>query len=316
MQRHGIPTAGFEVFSDARAAAEFAASPPWGFPVVVKADGLAAGKGVVICTNVDEAHRAIEEAMVGGAFGAAGNTVVIEQFLTGDEVTIMALCDGERAMPLVPSQDHKQAYDGDRGPNTGGMGAFAPAYEVADRALVEQVTRDVLQRTVDGLAEEDRRFKGLLYAGLMLTPEGPSVLEFNCRFGDPEAQAVIPLIEGDFAELLAGIADGSAPETIPYSDRHSACVILAAEGYPGKYRHGDEIGGLEAAEEMDDVMIFHSGTTAENGAFVTSGGRVLGVTALGDSREQALDLAYEAVGKISFDGMHYRADIGRRGDKR
>jgi phosphoribosylamine--glycine ligase len=316
MQRHDIPTAGFEIFHDRKRAVDFAQAPPWGFPIVVKADGLAAGKGVVICEDGEAARAAIDASMVGGAFGAAGNTVVIEEFIRGDEVTIMAFSDGERAIPLLPSQDHKQAFDGDLGPNTGGMGAFAPAYEVADAALVEKVTREVLQPTIDALAEEDRRFSGLLYAGLMLTDDGPSVLEFNCRFGDPEAQVVIPLIDQDFGELLAGLAEGTSPDEIRWSDKHAACVILTADGYPGKYRHGDLISGLDSVADDSGVMVFHSGTAEEKGQFFTSGGRVLGVTALGDSREAALDAAYAAVGGIGFEGVHYRKDIGRRGDSK
>lgn len=313
MGRHGIPTASFEVFKETQPALDFAASPSWGFPVVVKADGLAAGKGVVICSNAEEATEAVRAAMVEGAYGAAGRTVVIEQFLTGTEVTIMALSDGERVLPLVPSQDHKQVGEGDTGPNTGGMGAYAPAYRVADPALVARITDEVLEPTVRGLAAEDRPFRGVLYAGLMLTPDGPSVLEFNCRFGDPEAQVVIPLLDEDFAELLLNVAEGSLPDRpLRWADRHAACVVLAAEGYPGKYRHGDTITGLDRVAEMEQVMVFHSGTSREEERVVTSGGRVLCVTALGADLDGALENAYGAIDSISFEGMHYRRDIGRR----
>ena len=312
MQRHGIPTAGFQVFHDPQKALSFAQHPDWDFPIVVKADGLAAGKGVLICETAAEAEAAVRGMMTEGTFGAAGSTVVVEEFLTGTEVTIMALSSGDAVLPLVPSQDHKQAFDGDRGPNTGGMGAYAPAYRVADPDLVARVSAEVLEPTVRGLAEEDRRFAGVLYAGLMLTDAGPRVLEYNCRFGDPEAQAVIPLIEGDFGELLATIAEGTSPGPIQWSERHCACVVVASEGYPGKYRRGDAIVGLNAAEARDDVIVFHSGTGLERDELITTGGRVLGVSALGDTLDAALDLAYRAVGDIRFPGMHYRRDIGRR----
>ena len=224
----------------------------------------------------------------------------------------MALTDGERLVVLPPSQDHKQAYDGDKGPNTGGMGAFAPADDVVDAEMLEQITESILRPTIEGMNAEDRRFQGVLYAGLMLTDAGPSVLEFNCRFGDPEAEVVLPLIDGDFGELLAAIADGCVPDTIAISDRHAATVMLAADGYPGKYRQGDPIEGLAAAAALDDVVVFHAGTGEDDEQIVTTGGRVLGVTGTGDSREAALAAAYGAVDAISFPGMHYRRDIGRR----
>ncbi len=312
MERHDIPTAAFRVFHDLTPAVEFARGPDWGFPTVVKADGLAAGKGVIMCDTADEAEQAVRLCMEDGAFGAAGSTVVIEQCLSGAEATVMALTDGERLIVLPPSQDHKQAYEGDQGPNTGGMGAFAPADDVLDADLLEQITERVLRPTIDGMAAEDRRFQGVLYAGLMLTDDGPSVLEFNCRFGDPEAEVVLPLIESDIGELLAAIADGTAPDAVTISDRHAAIVVLAAEGYPAKYRHGDTIEGLAAAAALDDVVVFHAGTGQDGDRIVTTGGRVLGVSGTGDDREAALAAAYRAVGEISFDGMHYRRDIGHR----
>jgi phosphoribosylamine--glycine ligase len=312
MERHSIPTPAFRVFHDLTPAVEFARAPEWGFPTVVKADGLAAGKGVIMCGNSAEAEQAVRLCMEDGAFGAAGSTVVIEQCVDGAEATVMALTDGERLVVLPPSQDHKQAYDGDEGPNTGGMGAFAPAEEVVDAAMLEQITERVLRPAIDGMAAEDRHFQGVLYAGLMLTDDGPSVLEFNCRFGDPEAEVVLPLIEGDVGELLAAIAAGSVPDTVTISDRHAAIVVLAAEGYPAKHRRGDPIEGLEAAAALDDVVVFHSGTAEDDDRIVTTGGRVLGVTGTGHNREAALAAAYQAVDEISFPGMHYRRDIGRR----
>ncbi len=314
MERHDIPTPAFRVFGDLSPAVEFARAPEWGFPTVVKADGLAAGKGVIMCDDADEAEQAVRLCMEDRAFGAAGSTVVIEQCVRGAEATVMALTDGKRLVVLPPSQDHKQAYDGDKGPNTGGMGAFSPANEVVDAQMLEQITRRILQPTIDGMAAEDRLFQGVLYAGLMLTDAGPSVLEFNCRFGDPEAEVVLPLIEGDVGELLAAIADGSVPDAVTISDRHSAVVVLAADGYPGKYRHGDPIQGLDAAADLDDVVVVHAGTGKDHDRVVTTGGRVLGVTGTGDSREAALAVAYAAVDKISFPGMHYRRDIGRRNE--
>ena len=315
MERHDIPTAAFRVFHDLTPAIEFARAPEWGFPTVVKADGLAAGKGVIMCDNSDEAEQAVRLCMEDGAFGAAGSTVVIEQCLSGPEATVMALTDGERLVVLPPSQDHKQAFDGDEGPNTGGMGAFAPAADVVTDEMLEAITERVLRPAIEGMAAEDRRFQGVLYAGLMLTESGPSVLEFNCRFGDPEAEVVLPLIEGDIGELLASIADGRVPDAVTISDRHAAIVVLAAEGYPAKYRHGDPIEGLAAAAALDDVVVFHAGTGTDGDRVVTTGGRVLGVSGTGDSREAALARAYEAVNKISFPGMHYRSDIGRRGQE-
>jgi len=312
MERHDIPTAAFRVFQDLTQAVAFARAPEWGFPTVVKADGLAAGKGVIMCDNSNETEQAVRLCMESGAFGAAGSTVVIEQCLQGAEATVMALTDGERLVVLPPSQDHKQAYDGDKGPNTGGMGAFAPADDVVDTEMLELITERILRPTIDGMVAEDRRFQGVLYAGLMLTEAGPSVLEFNCRFGDPEAEVVLPLIEGDVGELLAAVAEGSVPDSVTISDDHAAIVVLAADGYPGKYRHGDPIEGLAAAAARDDVVVFHAGTGEDDGRVVTVGGRVLGVTGTGGDRGAALAAAYGAVDEISFPGMHYRRDIGRR----
>ncbi len=315
MQRHGIPTGSFEAFTEVGAALDMVHDSPWGYPLVIKADGLAAGKGVVICPDAEAAVAAINAAMVDNRFGAAGDTVVVEQFIRGTEVTIMALSDGERVLPLLPSQDHKQALDGDEGPNTGGMGAYAPAHSVIDAKFVQRVTEQILEPTIQGLAAEDRRFAGVLYAGLMLTEDGPVVLEYNCRFGDPEAQAIIPLLDEDFGELLAGIAEGAAPtRPLRWLDKHCACVILAAEGYPGKYRRGHTITGLEPLRDRDDVIVFHAGTGNEHGSLVTTGGRVLGVTGTGSSLDGALATAYDAIAQIEFPGMHFRRDIGRRAE--
>ncbi len=313
MRRHGIPTARFEVFSDAAAARSWVEASELGFPVVVKADGLAAGKGVVVCEDLPQAAAAIDAAMVQGAFGKAGSTVVIEEFLRGVEVSVMALSDGTRVVPLLPSQDHKQALDGDRGPNTGGMGAYAPADMLLDDAALQQVCDTILRPTIAGLAAEERVFVGLLYAGLMLTDAGPRVLEFNCRFGDPETQAVLPLLDQDVGELLAAVADGGlADEPLRWRDAAAACVILAAAGYPGKYRHGDTIHGLDQLDDREDILVFHAGTAREGDRIVTSGGRVLGITGIGANLEQAIARAYAGVAEVRFEGMHFRRDIGRR----
>lgn len=316
MSRHDIPSPPFETFDDLDAALSLAGDCPWGYPVVVKADGLAAGKGVVICEDAESARAAVRASMEESAFGRAGDRLVIEAFARGVEATCMAICDGESALPLLVSQDHKPAFDGDEGPNTGGMGAYAPASRVLDDATAERVLREILQPTVDGLAAEDRAFEGVLYAGLMLTDDGPQVLEFNCRFGDPEAQVVLPLLDEDVGERFEAIAHGDGVgAALRWSGRHAACVVLAAPGYPGKSTTGLVISGLDEAQQMEDVVVFHAATARENDGLVTSGGRVLGVTGLGDSLDAALARAYAAVDTIHFEGMHFRSDIGRRGGK-
>ncbi len=315
MGRHGIPTSAFKIFDELNPALNFVADSPWGYPLVVKADGLAAGKGVVICNDPDEADAAVRAAMLEQVFGNAGKRLVVEAFIRGVEATCMAICDGEKAVPLVVSQDHKAVYDGDKGPNTGGMGAYAPATHVLDEAGTEWILKEVLQPTVDGMAAEGRAFQGVLYAGLMLTDQGTQVLEFNCRFGDPETQVVIPLLNEDLALRLNGIANGDGGGgPIQWSGRHAACVVLAAPGYPGKSPLRLPIHGLE--ETMDDVLVFHAATAREGDQLVTNGGRVLSITGLGDSLDTALSNAYGAIEKISFEGMHYRSDIGRRGENK
>ena len=313
MQRHGIPTAAFEVFETAENALAFVDAPSWEYPLVVKADGLAAGKGVVICEEPEQARRAVTQAMVHGAFGSAGRRVVVEKCLRGVEITLMALCDGDVALPLVPSQDHKAVYDDDRGPNTGGMGAFAPADSVIDGPTATLVNERILQCVLRGLEQEDRRFRGLLYVGLMLTEDGPSVLEFNCRFGDPETQVVLPLLDEDLAIRLAAVAaDESLGEPLRWSGDSCACITMAAPGYPGTYPKGAVIEGLDRIENKDNVLVFHAGTRREGNQIVSAGGRVLGICGLGDDLPGALESAYSAVEQVHFEGMHYRRDIGRR----
>lgn len=310
MARHGIPTAAYRVFDAPAPARDYIRS--LGGPVVVKADGLAAGKGVVVARGPEEALRAVDEAMVSGAFGAAGRRIVVEEFLEGEEVSVLALTDGERVIPLASAQDHKRALDGDRGPNTGGMGAYSPA-PVYTPELARRVEAEILLPTVRALAAEGRPYRGVLYAGLMVTAAGPKVLEFNCRFGDPETQAILPRLESDLLEVLEAAAAGDlGGVTLRWRPGAAVCVVMASGGYPGRYEKGHPISGLDEAEALEDVIVFHAGTAARDGEVVTAGGRVLGVTALGPSTAAAVSRAYEAVGRIRFAGAHYRRDIARR----
>lgn len=305
-----------------------------GGPLVVKADGLFAGKGVVIAETTGQALEAAREMLEGESFGAAGRRVVIEEFLTGAELSIICLADGRDVLTLAPAQDHKRAYDGDRGPNTGGMGAYSPVpRSICPPELVTQVERRVLRPVVEALAEGGREFRGALYAGLMLTGSGPKVLEFNARFGDPEAQVILPRLQGPFAEALLAAAEGRLDEmrgTVSWDERSAVCVVMASPGYPGSYPKGIELGGLEQAEavaaaetragprpapgpdaETGKVIVFHAGTARDPaGRLVTAGGRVLGVTAVAGGLKKAAALAYRAVEKIQFPGAHYRRDIG------
>lgn len=310
MAKCGIPTARFEVFDDPKGARDYIRKA--GTPLVVKADGLAAGKGSIVCRTLEEAYGAVERIMEKKEFGDAGNMVVVEEMLVGEEASILAVTDGKAIKPLLPSQDHKPVYDGDRGPNTGGMGAYAPAPVVTEevaRAVMERVLRPAIQ----GMAEEGTEYRGVLYAGLMITGEGPKVLEFNCRFGDPESQAVLPLMEGDLVEVLEATIEGRLEEVeVRNSQGAAVCVVLASGGYPGKYEKGKVIEGLDELKNMEDVLVFHAGTARRDGRLVTDGGRVLGVTALGPDIPKAIERAYEAVAKVHFDGMHYRRDIGRK----
>jgi phosphoribosylamine--glycine ligase len=288
-----------------------------GFPVVIKADGLAAGKGVVVASDAGEANAAIDDALSRGRFGRSGERVLIEEHLAGEEASILAFTDGERIAPLAASQDHKRVGDGDTGPNTGGMGAYAPAPVVTPR-LLEFVMAEVLEPAVRGLLmRHDTIYRGVLYAGLMITKEGPKVLEFNCRFGDPEAQVTLPLLDGDIVEIMMSVVHGELdPATVRERDGAAACVVMASAGYPGPYEKGTDIQGLEQASEMEDVVVFHAGTAERDGATVTSGGRVVGVTGVGDDLSGALERAYAGVRAVHFDGAHYRRDIGYRAIRR
>ena len=313
MARHGIPTARYRVSDSAADARRVIASGEFGFPVVLKADGLAAGKGVVVAATAAEAEDAIRAAMEDAQFGAAGARLVIEECLEGPEVSFFALCDGTRAIPIASAQDHKRIFDGDKGPNTGGMGAFSPS-PLLDAALQADVMRDVVDPVLRGMRAEGTEYRGFLYCGLMLTCHGPKVIEYNVRFGDPEAQAVMPLVGGALLPLLAASADGDlAGHIVTMRDAVSVGVVLAAEGYPGPVKIGARITGLDEASRLDEVTVFHAGTAADaSGHIVTAGGRVLTVVATGTGYQAAIDRAYEAVALISFDGMQYRRDIGAK----
>jgi phosphoribosylamine--glycine ligase len=309
MARHGIPTARFATFRDAVEARRHCAR--LGAPLVVKADGLAAGKGALVCRTPEEADAAIRQCLEDRVFGAAGETVVVEEFLQGEEVSVFALVDGARALPLGAAQDHKAVGDGDRGPNTGGMGAYSPV-PLLDAGAERAILSSIVTPVVKALAAEGATYRGVLYAGLMMTPGGPRVVEFNCRFGDPECQVLLTRLEDDLLPLLAAAARGHGmPESVRWRPAASVCVNLASEGYPGPYRTGRPIRGLDAIDDPE-VHVFHAGTAERDGALVTSGGRVLSVTATGPDLEAAIARAYAAVGRIRFEGMHHRTDIGRR----
>ena len=309
MERAGVPTAAYASFTDEAAALAYVRDQ--GAPLVVKADGLAAGKGVVVATELSQAEDAVR-ACFDGAFGKAGATVVIEEMMTGPECSLLAFTDGETVRPMCTSQDHKRALEGDRGPNTGGMGAYAPVPIVTDEEHAAMV--DALEKTVAQLHAEGIDYRGCLYGGFMLTPAGPKVLEFNARFGDPETQVVIPRLENDLVEVMLAVAEGRLSEVeLRWSDRWAVTVVLTSAGYPGSYEKGKVITGVEDAEAMDDATVYHAGTAlTDAGELVTSGGRVLDVTALGDTFEAARDRAYAACEKIQFEGKTLRHDIGLR----
>lgn len=306
MRRHGIPTADYAVFTDSDAAIAFARQAD--YPLVVKADGLAAGKGVLICAAPAEAEAAIRSAIDERAFGAAGERIVIERFLDGDELSVIALVDGERITVLPPARDSKRLKDGDRGPNTGGMGCYSPVDGLSPD-LLAVVRETILEPVVAGMRAEGRPYRGALYAGLMLTASGPSVLEFNCRLGDPETQVVLPLLEGDFARVLLDCAQGRLePESIETSAEAAVCVVLAAEGYPESPRRGDPIRGIADAVNAG-ALVFHAGTALRDGQLVTDGGRVVSVVATGVNVAEARESAYAAADQVSFRGMQMRRDI-------
>ena len=313
MARYGIPTARYRACASAAEARAILASGELGMPLVIKADGLAAGKGVVVAPDAAAAEAAIAGAMEDRQFGAAGDRVVLEECLEGPEVSVFALCDGRRAVMVGSAQDHKRIYDGDQGPNTGGMGAFAPS-PLIDRPLADRIMNEIIEPVIEGMRRDGHEYRGFLYAGLMLTCNGPKVIEFNVRFGDPEAQVVLPMIQGELAPILMAAAEGALPDRpIALSQEKYVGVVLASRGYPQSSQSGVIINGLEQAAALENVVVFHAGTAPDpDGSIVTAGGRVLTVVGSGPSFEAAVARAYAGVTAIDFDGMQYRTDIGQK----
>ncbi|MFC1560978.1 phosphoribosylamine--glycine ligase [Candidatus Latescibacterota bacterium] len=310
MRKYNIPTAQFDDFDDYNDAVSYARSldsKMW-----IKTNGLASGKGAVFASDPDEAEKILRKMMIKNIYGESGHSVVIEENLEGEEASIFALCDGSTYKLLVSSQDHKRVYDGDTGPNTGGMGAYAPAPLVTPQ-LLNSIEKEIIQPTIDGMASENIPYKGLLYTGIIVTENGPKTLEFNCRFGDPETQAVVPLLEGDLAEIMMACIKGNLSKTYLRSSNSSAlCLVIASGGYPGSYKKGVKISGIEEADSIDGVKVFHAGTKFDGEDIVTAGGRVFGVTGWGADFSQARKRAYEAAGKIHFTNSFYRNDIGNK----
>jgi len=312
MKKYDIPTAAYETFSDSDKAARYLKSNSVSFPVVIKADGLALGKGVIIAADRAQALDAVVSIMMEKKFGTSGSSVVIEEFLTGPEVSVLAFTDGKTVSPMVSSMDHKRAFDNNEGPNTGGMGVIAPNPHYTDE-IAAVCEKTIFLPTIEAMEKEGCPFKGCLYFGLMLTPQGPAVIEYNCRFGDPEAQAVLPLLETDLLEIMEAVTDGRLSSiNISWKKDHSACVVLASGGYPAAYSTGFAISGLdENGGVKDGSTIYHAGTEYRDGSFFTAGGRVLGVTAAAPSLNSAIESAYKTAAAVNFDGIHYRKDIGK-----
>jgi phosphoribosylamine---glycine ligase len=312
MERHRVPTARYRVCDSADAALAFVAAGEFGYPLVIKADGLAAGKGVVIAEDRAAADAAVRQAMVDRMFGNAGERVVFEEFLIGEEASYFVLSDGTSFVPLSSAQDHKRIFDDDRGPNTGGMGAFSPS-PLITAAMEERVIAEIVRPVLDGMQAEGTPYRGFLYVGLMLTADGPKVIEFNVRFGDPEAQVVLPMLDEDLSWLLGAAATGALPSRpARFRDEPHVGVVLAAGGYPDQPEGGKTISGLDAAAAVPGAMVFHAGTAKRDGRIVTSGGRVLTVVGRGPSHREAIDIAYRAAEHIQFEGMQFRRDIGRK----
>jgi phosphoribosylamine--glycine ligase len=321
MAKYKVPTADFRIFDDARLARDHIEKI--GAPCVIKADGLAAGKGVVVVKTVDEAKLTVASIMEDKIFGAAGNKVIIEECLEGEEASMIVLTDSKEVVPLATSQDHKRIFEEDKGPNTGGMGAYSPA-PVVTESLFNEILEKIVYRTIDGLVREGMDYKGVLYAGIMITNQGPKTLEFNVRFGDPESQAILPRLKSDLLEVMSATAEGklSRYKNLEWDKRSCVCVVCASKGYPGEYEKGKEISGLDTVSGMKDVVVFHAGTKLVQSSefkvhssakkIVTNGGRVLGVTGLGQTIKEAIRKTYQAVEKIHFEGMHYRRDIGQK----
>jgi phosphoribosylamine--glycine ligase len=313
MNKHHIPTASFKIFDNPEKASDFVKASE--MPLVIKADGLAAGKGVMIVEDTSTALSSIQRIMVEKAFGESGSRIVVEDFLEGEEMTVLAFTDGQTIHSMPTSQDHKKIFEGDQGPNTGGMGAYAPT-TIADEKLMARIYDEILEPTIAGLQSEGKTFKGILYAGLMLTEIGPKVMEFNCRFGDPETQVVLPLLKTDLAEVFLAIVDGELSlQDVEWNENYAVCVVLASAGYPGKYEKDKEVFGLNKVRGIQDVVVFHAGTKKEGGRILTDGGRVLGITGTDVSMDKAIQKTYVAVDKIRFEGMQCRRDIGHRATK-
>jgi phosphoribosylamine--glycine ligase len=312
MRQYNIPTADFEVFNDEKRAKSYVEAK--GVPIVVKASGLAAGKGAIVCPTKEEAFNAIERTLVHKEFGKAGETIVIEEFLNGEEASIIALTDGKTIKTLIPSQDHKPLLDGDKGPNTGGMGAYAPA-PLVNRKLAQAIEQKIFNPLLVALQKEGIEYCGVIYAGIMITEDRPYVLEFNCRFGDPETQAILPLFESDLTEVILATINGKLVDfNLKWRKDFALCVVAASAGYPGKYEKGKPI--TIDLPNQDDIIIFHAGTELRDGKLYTAGGRVLGITGIGQTLSQAKARAYQALSQIKFDGIYYRTDIGDKGIRR
>lgn len=308
MMKYQIPTAKYAAFTNYEEALTYVRSE--GAPIVIKADGLAAGKGVVVAKSLDEAEEALHCMMKEVTFGSAGARVVIEEYLEGEEMTLLAFVNGTIVKPMVPAQDHKPVFDGDTGPNTGGMGTYAPLPQI-DSSMVERIVREIVQPTVRGMEAEGCPFEGILYTGLMLTKDGPKVIEYNARFGDPETQVVLPLLETDLLDIVIASISGQLEKVdVKWKDKSAVCVIMSSAGYPGQYEKGQIIHGLDQVSYP--AIVFHAGTSEQEGKILTSGGRVLGITAIGDTLKEARNLAYQSVEKISFAGSHYRTDISSK----
>jgi phosphoribosylamine--glycine ligase len=310
MRKYHIPTASYEIFESRREAVNYIRRQ--GVPIVVKADGLASGKGVIICNTVEEAIQSVDMVMVEKKFGQAGDRVVVEEYLVGEEASYIAFTDGKAILPLASSQDHKPIFDGDQGPNTGGMGAYSPAPVVTEE-VNEKIVEKILRPIIQGMGEEGRLYKGVLYAGLMIHNGHPKVLEFNARLGDPETQPVLTRMKGDIVPILEACIRGNLSQYgIEWDSRASVCVVMASKGYPGDYGKGKIIEGLKEVSQMNDLFVFHAGTGFKDDRVVTNGGRVLGVTGLGGDIRRAMEWTYQAVKKISWEGVHYRTDIGQK----
>ena len=309
MKKYDIPTAEYQTFTDPKEAITYIEEK--GAPIVVKAEGLAAGKGVIVAEDISEAIEAVKQILVNEQFGQAGAEIVVEEYLEGEEATILAFVDGETILPMLPSQDHKPAYDNGEGPNTGGMGAYAPA-PLVDEDLLEKVKQEILIPSIQALISEGITYKGILYTGLMIKDGQAKVLEYNVRFGDPETQVVLPLLESDLVNIIEAIIDGRLKEEkLSWYDKKSLCVVMASGAYPISYEKGKEISNIDKAEEIEDLIVFQAGTEMKEGKLLTAGGRVLAATALGDNFKESFDKAYQAVDKISFADAHYRSDIGK-----